>query len=161
MWPFLLLIAVPVIEIALFIQVGGVIGVWPTILLVLLAAFAGVALVREHGTRTLASVQAAMRRGEDPGEQIFGAALLLVAAGLFITPGFLTDVLAVALLIPAVRGAVYRALRRRMRLHASMAADLGDPFARPAPDDRVIDVEFEEITPDKRPTHRPSGWTRH
>lgn len=161
MWPFLLLVAVPVIEIALFIQIGGAIGVWPTILLVLLAAFAGVALVRLHGTRTLGSVQAAMRRGEDPGEQIFGAALLLVAAGLFITPGFLTDAMALALLVPPVRSAIYRAIRRRMRLHTTVVGEFRDPFANPGPDDRVIDAEFEEITPDKRPTHRPSGWTRH
>jgi UPF0716 protein FxsA len=160
MWPFLLLVAVPVVEIALFITVGGWIGVWPTIGLVLLAAFAGMALVRSYGTRTLAAVQAAMRRGEDPGEQIFGAAMMLIAAGLFITPGFLTDAMALALLVPGIRSAIYRAVRGRMRLQTTILGGFG-PAAEPMPQDRVIDGDFTDVTPGKRPTHPPSGWTRH
>jgi UPF0716 protein FxsA len=159
MWPFLLLVAVPVVEIALFILVGGWIGVWPTIGLVLLAAFAGVALVRSYGTRTLAAVQSAMRRGEDPGEQIFGAAIMLIAAGLFITPGFLTDAVALVLLVPGIRSAIYRAVRGRMRLQTTVMS--GFATTDSMPQDRVIDGDFTDVTADKKPTHPPSGWTRH
>ncbi len=159
MWPFLLLVAVPVVEIALFILVGGWIGVWPTIGLVLLAAFAGVALVRSYGSRTLTAVQSAMRRGEDPGEQIFGAAMMLIAAGLFITPGFLTDAVALALLVPWLRGAIYRAVRGRMRLQTTVLGGFSAPETMPQ--DRVIDGDFTNVTPEERPTHPASGWTRH
>lgn len=161
MWAFLALIAVPVIEIALFIQVGGLIGVWPTIGLVFLAAFGGVALVRAYGMRTLAAAQGAMRRGEDPGEHVLGAALMLVAAGLFITPGFLTDIVALALLLPPVRRLLYRAIRARLHLQATtiVSGYRGHPEA--ARDTIVIDGDFEDVTPSKRPTHETSGWTRH
>lgn len=160
MWALLLLVAIPVVEIALFILVGGAIGVWATIGLVLLAAFAGVALMRAHGTRTLAGVQAAMRRGEDPGERIFGAALVLIAAGLLVTPGFLSDAMALLLLIPPARAAIYRAVRSRMRLRATTVVsgvygEAGGPVG-----DVVIEGDFEDVTA-RRPTHQPSGWTRH
>lgn len=162
MWALLALIAIPVIEIALFIQVGAWIGVWPTIGLVFLAAFGGVALVRAHGTRVLGAAQAAMRRGEDPGEHVLGAALMLVAAGLFITPGFFTDALALALLLPPVRRALYQAIRSRMRLQATtiVSGYRGPADATPR-DTMVIDGDFEDVTPSRRPTHDTSGWTRH
>lgn len=168
MWAFVALLAIPVIEIALFIQIGGLIGVWPTVLLVLAAALVGVALVRAHGTRTLAAVQATMRRGEDPGEPIFGAAMILIAAGLFITPGFLTDAMALILLVPAARSGLYRAVRARMNLRTTTIFSTQTEW-RPedrrrgnaAPADLVIDGEFEDVTQDKRATHQPSEWTRH
>lgn len=162
MWALLALIAIPVIEIALFIQVGGLIGVWPTIGLVFLAAFGGVALVRAYGTRTLAAAQAAMRRGEDPGEHVLGAALMLVAAGLFITPGFFTDIVGLTLLLPPVRRMMYRAIRARMRLQATTIVSGYRGHASDMPRDNVvIDGDFEDVTPSKRPTHETSGWTRH
>lgn len=161
MWPLMFLIVIPVIEIMLFIQVGGLIGVWPTIGLVLLAAIVGVTLVRRHGTRTLGAVQAALQRGEDPGERILGAALILLAAGLFITPGFFSDFIALLLLIPGVRGLLYRLIRARMHLRtATVVMGMGQG-APDTPGERVIDGEFEDVTPVKRPTHEPSGWTRH
>lgn len=162
MWALLLLVAIPVVEIALFILVGGALGVWATLGLVLLAAFTGVALMRAHGTRTLAGVQAAMRRGEDPGERIFGAALVLVAAGLLVTPGFLTDAMALVLLVPPVRTAIHRAARSRMRLRATtiVSGAYGDAGGPPV-GDVVIEGDFEDVTQVRRPTHQPSGWTRH
>lgn len=164
MWILLAFVAIPVVEIALFILVGGWIGVLPTLGLVLLAAVAGVALIRRHGMRTLSSVQAAVQRGEDPGPAIFGAALALVAAGLFITPGFLTDALAILLLVPGFRNLVYARAQRRFKLTAAAAMAQASASARRPADFAggvEIEGEFEEITPDKRPTHPPSGWTRH
>lgn len=152
MWLVVLLLSIPVIEIALFVQVGGLIGAGPVVALVLLAGLAGVALVRRHGPQTLATVQAALRRGEDPGEPILHAALLLVAAGLFVTPGFLTDAVALLLLLPVVRRAIYRRLRLRVATRAAGTQRRAET---------VIDGVFEDVTPPPRPTHPPSGWTRH
>lgn len=87
MFPILLFlfIAVPVIEIALFIQVGGVLGVWPTIALVLLTAIVGASLVRSQGLQTLLTVQQRLAQGQLPAQQILEGVMLAVA-GVFTDP---------------------------------------------------------------------------
>ncbi|MGO1295717.1 MAG: FxsA family protein [Vibrio sp.] len=105
MFPIILLlfIAVPIIEIGLFIQVGGFIGLWPTIGLVLVTAFVGASLVRSQGLQTLMSVQQRVQQGEIPAQQILEGVLLAVAGVLLLTPGFMTDILGMAVLLPAPR----------------------------------------------------------
>ncbi|MCV6068867.1 FxsA family protein, partial [Escherichia coli] len=95
MFPILLLafIFVPIIEIGLFIQVGGFLGLWPTIALVLITAFVGASLVRSQGIQTLMSVQGRLEQGEIPAQQIFEGVMLAVAGVLLLTPGFMTDAL--------------------------------------------------------------------
>ncbi|MBO0216733.1 FxsA family protein, partial [Vibrio sp. Vb2880] len=95
MFPILLLafIFVPIIEIGLFIQVGGFLGLWPTIALVLITAFVGASLVRSQGIKTLMSVQGRLEQGEIPAQQIFEGVMLAVAGVLLLTPGFMTDAL--------------------------------------------------------------------
>lgn len=90
MFPILLFlfIAVPVIEIALFIQVGGVLGVWPTIALVLLTAIVGASLVRSQGLQTLLTVQQRLAQGQLPAQQILEGVMLAVAGVLLLTPAF-------------------------------------------------------------------------
>ncbi|MGR5542676.1 FxsA family protein, partial [Vibrio campbellii] len=84
-------IFVPIIEIALFVQVGGVIGMWPTIALVLLTAIVGASLVRSQGIQTLLSVQSRLEQGELPAQQILEGVMLAVCGVLLLTPGFMTD----------------------------------------------------------------------
>ena len=81
MFPILLLlfIFVPIIEIGLFIQVGGFLGLWPTIALVLITAFVGASLVRSQGIQTLMSVQGRLQQGEMPAQQILEGVMLAVA----------------------------------------------------------------------------------
>lgn len=76
------------IEIALFIQVGGVLGVWPTIALVLLTAIVGASLVRSQGLQTLLTVQQRLAQGQLPAQQILEGVMLAVAGVLLLTPGF-------------------------------------------------------------------------
>lgn len=104
---FLLL---PIIEIALFVQVGRAIGLWPTLGLVIGAALLGGALLRQQGLSVLMQLRGNVAQGQLPGQTIADAALIGVAAMLLILPGFLSDVLGLSLLIPLVRHWLYKAL---------------------------------------------------
>ncbi|EGU30045.1 FxsA [Vibrio ichthyoenteri ATCC 700023] len=116
MFPILLLlfILVPIIEIGLFIQVGGFLGLWPTIALVLITAFVGASLVRSQGLQTLMNVQNRLQQGELPAQQIFEGVMLAVAGVLLLTPGFMTDALGMLILLPAPRAAIAKYLMGKM-----------------------------------------------
>jgi UPF0716 protein FxsA len=106
---FLLFLLVPVIEIYLLIQVGGVIGAFPTILLVILTALLGAVLLRFQGLATLQRVQMAMARGELPTMAMFEGVVLLISGALLLTPGFFTDAIGFAGLIPPLRRKLIKA----------------------------------------------------
>jgi UPF0716 protein FxsA len=110
----LLFIFVPIIEIGLFIQVGGFLGLWPTIGLVLLTAFVGASLVRSQGLQTLMSVQTRLQQGEMPAQQIVEGVMLAVSGVLLLTPGFMTDALGMLVLLPAPRAAIAKYLMSKM-----------------------------------------------
>lgn len=110
----LLLIVVPIIEISLFIAVGGVLGVWLTIALVLITTFVGVSLVRSQGIQTLMTAQARLQQGQEAANSLFEGVLLAIAGLLLILPGFMTDTLGVLLLLPPLRASVAAFLVRRM-----------------------------------------------
>ncbi len=98
-----LFLAVPVIELYLLIQVGGVIGVLPTILLVLFTAVLGASLVRQQGFATWQRLQANLSQGIMPAYELIEGLLLLLGGLLLLTPGFFTDILGFACLIPSLR----------------------------------------------------------
>ena len=102
----LLFLLVPVVEIYLLIKIGGVIGAFPTVVLVILTAVIGAALARYQGLATLQRLQATMARGEAPAIEMFEGVLLLVGALMLLTPGFMTDLLGFACLIPVTRRAL-------------------------------------------------------
>ncbi len=161
MWLFLAFVSVPLIEIALFIQVGGALGLAPTLLIVILTAILGTYLVRNQGRIALGNLQRSFSELNDPTEPLAHGAMILFSGALLLTPGFFTDAVGFALLVPPVREAVFRFLRGRVQVRSfSMGAThRADPY-RSEPDD-VIDGDFVEVDPEKRPTHRPSGWTKH
>ena len=103
---FLLFIAVPIVEIYLLLEVGGVIGAVPTIGLVVLTAAVGAALVRAQGFSTIRQVRRSMEAGEVPAVAIIEGIFLLVAGALLLTPGFLTDAVGFCCLVPPLRRAL-------------------------------------------------------
>ena len=112
---FLLFIAVPLVEIYLLLEVGGVIGAIPTIGLVVLTAAAGAALVRAQGFSTIRQVRRSMEAGEVPAVAIIEGIFLLVAGALLLTPGFLTDAVGFCCLVPPLRrGLIVRFLEARV-----------------------------------------------
>jgi UPF0716 protein FxsA len=142
-------LVVPLIEIALFIQIGGLIGLWPTLALIVLTAVAGAGLVRAQGLGVLDRARAALAREQAPVFELFEGLCLLVAGALLLTPGFFTDTCGALLLVPGMRRRLYRRLaplfERRTGRPDGAAGD-------------VIDVEFEEIGPPD-PDHEPRrGW---
>jgi UPF0716 protein FxsA len=99
----LLFLSVPLLEIFLFIQVGGWIGVWPTIGLVVLTAVAGAFLLRWQGLATLARVRRSLDRGQIPALEMVEGVLLVFGGALLLTPGFFTDVVGFLCLVPLSR----------------------------------------------------------
>ncbi|WP_428773278.1 FxsA family protein [Vibrio sp.] len=121
MFPILLLlfIFVPIIEIGLFIQVGGFLGLWPTLALVIITALVGASLVRSQGIQTLLTVQSRLQQGEIPAQQILEGVMLAVAGVLLLTPGFMTDALGMVVLLPGPRAALARQLMSKVEVKAS------------------------------------------
>lgn len=157
MWLFVPFLLVPLIEIALFIQIGGWIGLWPTLGIVVATAIAGTVLVRQQGVRAIAELRGSINALRDPTEPLANGAMILIAGALLLTPGFFTDAVGFALLLPPVRAAAYRWLRARVRVERFDYGERGSA-TRARPD--VIDGEFYEVG-DKGPSNSPSGWTRH
>lgn len=157
MWIFLAFALVPLIEIGLFIQVGGAIGLWPTLALVLATAVLGTALVRSQGARALADLRLALNTLRDPTAPLAHGAMILFAGAMLLTPGFFTDSLGLALLVPAVRRALLRYLAKRVQLASFSVGGRARTGGGPG----VIDAEYYEIGPENAPPPPPSGWTRH
>ncbi|NDW54384.1 FxsA family protein [Aliiroseovarius sp. PrR006] len=167
MWLFALFIAVPLIEIALFIQVGGAIGLWWTLGIVVLTAIVGTQLMRAQGALAMSQLRDSFGQLNDPTEPLAHGAMILFSGALLLTPGFFTDFVGFALLVPGVRSAVFNWARSRVKVQTfSMGGVAGEEMHRqPRPDEDVIDGDFTDVAPEKRPNHRsvegPSGWTKH
>lgn len=161
MWLFALFVVIPIIEIALFIQVGGWIGLWPTLGLVIAMAILGSWLLRTQGLMAMADVQRSFRDLRNPTEPMAHAALIMFAGLLMLTPGFFTDLLGLALLIRPVRRAVIASLAARFTVTTAGFGPAQRPAepSRPARDD-IIEGDYSELPP-RRDGIGPSGWTRH
>ncbi|WP_374635435.1 FxsA family protein [Paracoccus sp. (in: a-proteobacteria)] len=190
MWLLLPFVVLPIIEIALFIQVGSAIGVLPVIALVLASAFAGVAIMRRQGARAALDVQQAMREVGDPTRPMAHGALRMIGAVLMVVPGLFTSALGLLLQLPPLRDLILRRMAARMRVsgagfsygpqsHGSQTGFGGYP-PRPRRDDGVIDGEYsvqddppapvrdgltDQSAGDQGgeggPRRGNSGWTRH
>lgn len=158
MWLLIAFIAVPLIEIGLFIQVGGFIGMWPTLLIVLLTAVAGSYLVRNQGLREIANLQRSFSELRDPTEPLAHGAMILFSGALLLTPGFFTDVVGLSLLIPNVRKAVLAWARTRVTTASFSTQNRSQPHQHP--NDTTIDADYQDVTAQKDPNNHPSGWTR-
>jgi len=187
MWLFLAFVAIPLIEIGLFIQVGGAIGLWPTLLIVILTAILGSWLVRSQGLQVLGQVKRSLGEVRDPTEPLSHGAMILFSGALLLTPGFFTDFVGFALLVPGVRAAVFRWLKTRVtvatfsthgqagpggpgpRPGAGVSGVSGParPGARPTRGADIIEGDYEVTdVPADEPRDEPSapkgnsGWTR-
>ena len=112
---FALFIIVPIIEITVLMQVGELIGAWPTIAIVIVSAWLGAKYVRQQGIATLQSVQTKMAQGEMPSSEIVTGLMLLVAGVLLVTPGFVTDIFGLSLLVPAIRHALANSVQKHIK----------------------------------------------
>ena len=112
----LLFVIVPIVELAVIIQVGHLIGVLPTIVALLAISFGGAWLVKREGLVAWRRFRQQMESGHVPGRELADGVMILLAGALLLTPGFVTDLFGVLLLLPPVRALVRAsALRRASR----------------------------------------------
>ena len=165
MWLLAVFIVLPIIEIALFIWVGGLIGVGATLLLVLASAILGMAMLRSQGFAQLQRLQASFEGRGDPAAPLAHGAMILLSGILLIIPGFFTDTLGFLLLIPQLREKMFRWLRARVAIQSAAGMSgvrfrSGTRQSRPAGTQDVIEGEYTEIRSEPRRTKGPSGWTQ-
>ena len=127
---FLIILFVPLIEIYLFIQIGGLIGAFNTILIILLTAVIGIYFVRLQGLNTLKSGVSQLYKNQIPIYEMMSGAALAVAALLLIIPGFATDIIGFFLIIPITRNIIFRYLSRK--------------YTKVKVKDDLIDGEYED-----------------
>ena len=156
----LLLLAVPVGEVFIFLEVGSVIGTWPTVGLIVGTAVVGGLILRWQGLQTLARARRQLAANRLPVAEMAEGATLALAAVLLLTPGFFTDALGAVLLLPPLRRTLLRRLLARLAPHR--AAGAGPAAA--ADGARVIDGEYRVLddTHDEPgpPGTRPHGGER-
>lgn len=157
-------IAVPLIEVGLFIEVGGALGLWPTLGLAVATAVVGLWLVRVQGFAIVAQARLQLDRGELPARELFDGLCLALAGGLLLLPGFATDALGVLLLLPPIRAWLFaRGLRRaeRVRMRTRVYRD-GEEIYRSGPDGQrrrggTIDGEWVEVEGEAQPPANDPG----
>lgn len=141
---FFLFLLLPLVEIAGFVLVGRVIGVFATIGLVLLSGVVGVALLRGSGLAALGRVSRELQAGRDPGRELADGAMLLFAGILFVIPGFFTDLIALPLLLPSVRKLIWSRFGKSLAMRVDTYGFGGEaPKRRAGP---VIDLEEGDFT---------------
>ncbi len=111
----ILFIIVPLLELLVIIQIGSRIGYFYTILLLVLISFSGAALAKREGYHAVSQIQSEVAAGRMPTDSLIDGGLILTAAALLITPGYLTDAAGLALLTPPVRRLVQIYVRRRLK----------------------------------------------
>ena len=131
---------VPLIEIYLFVGIGGFIGVGWTLFLVVLTAVVGAWLVRIQGLSALKRFRDVASRGELPALQLVEGLFLLVAGALLLTPGFFTDLVGFACLTPPVRALMIHNLLKWGRIMPASVASCGQ-----APPEKTIDAEYQRL----------------
>ena len=136
----LLFIVIPLIELYLIIKVGGLIGAFPTVVLVILTAVIGVNLLRMQGFSTMAKFQQELATGQMPAVTMMEGAALLFGGALLLTPGFLTDTIGFLCLIPFTRRTFIYWLMRRIPMKTIFSAQQYPPRQ---PSDNVIEGEYE------------------
>jgi UPF0716 protein FxsA len=155
----LLLIALPLVEIAGFAFVGREIGVLATIGLVLLSSIAGSILLRIQGFGVLRRIQRDMQEGRDPGRELAHGVMILIAGLLLIIPGFFTDIIGLLLFLPPVRDLGWQLVKSRIRVVGDFGAFRARPGAGPSRGRRgpIIDLDEDEFSRTRNPD---SPWRR-
>lgn len=159
----LFLLALPFLEIAGFVIVGRQIGVLATLALVVAAAVAGAILLRVQGFGMLARVRAELDAGRDQnldaGRELANGAMILLAGILLLVPGFVSDIIGLALFLPPVRALAWRFLKKRVVVSATGFGGFTRPGTgtRGRSRDRTIDLDADEYSHAPKPG---SPWRR-
>lgn len=156
--PFLLL-AIPIAEIAVFIAVGGQIGILWTFALILFTAVLGSILLRVQGFQILSRLREETNAGRIPGKELGHGAMILVAGVLLLTPGFVTDTMGFLLFFPPFRTFIWSLVASKVRFVGPAGGDFG-PFSEQGGrnhhrDDGIVDLERDEYKSGDPNPHSP------
>jgi UPF0716 protein FxsA len=142
----LLFIVVPIAELAILIQVGQLIGIWWTIALLVADAVLGSMLARAQGRVAWRRFNAALQSGRPPAKETLDGVLVLFGAALLLTPGFISDILGLLLLIPPTRAVVRAVLVRRFA--ARMVASATRPRSERPGHAHDVEGSAVDVEPD-------------
>jgi UPF0716 protein FxsA len=158
----ILFVIVPIAELALIIQVGQAIGVWWTIALLIADSVLGSMLMRSQGRAAWRRFNQATAAGRVPAREVLDGVLVIFGGALLLTPGFISDILGLLLLLPPTR-AIARGVLVRRFAHRMVASVTGVPRGRgPAPawpanghrdydvEGRAVDVDSDRLDPPTR-----------
>jgi UPF0716 protein FxsA len=147
----LVFIVVPIAELAVIIQVGQAIGVLPTVAILIADSILGSVLMRSQGRLAWRRLNEAIRAGRPPAREVLDGGLILFGGALLLTPGFLTDILGLSLLLPPSRAVIRGVVARRLlhRMTVSMTSAATSRRAAPPPS-RGADYEGTAVDVDQR-----------
>ncbi len=128
----ILFIALPIAELYVIIQVGGWIGIWPTLAILLIDGFIGAALARSQGRTAWARFNRTLNEGRIPARETFDGAMIIVGGAFLLAPGFITDLIGFALLIPPTRALVRGLVAGIAKRRVGIAWTVAGPAARGA-----------------------------
>lgn len=147
---FLIFTSVSLLEIFVLVRVGGFIGPWPTIGLVVVTALIGSSLVRSQGIQLVQQLQERLAQGEMPGQQLVEGVMLLMTGVLLVTPGFVTDFSGLLLLQPKIRAKIATIILSHVKINpnVSMSGSYSQSqdrttFTGNKKNDDAIEGEFE------------------
>ena len=154
MWLLLLFILIPLLEIWLFILLGGFIGIYPTLLIILLTAVLGTFLVKKQGIYVLKEIQNKFNELKNPAEPIAHGAMILFAGALLLTPGFFTDTVGFLLLFPKARKVAFIWLKNRIDIFKYAPTQRSNVYKNQNSDIEITD--YKEVEPEEK-----SPWTNN
>lgn len=149
------MIAVPIVEIVIFIEAGEALGLWKTIGFVFLTAVAGAALLRHQGLTTLARVRESMDRGRLPVAELFDGLCQLIAGALLLTPGFITDGIGLLLFVPPFRWVLRGLMTCQLKIRGNLQAKQQNPLKKS--DVTIIEGEYQEVDAKKADANGKQG----
>lgn len=156
--PFLLLV-IPILEITVFILVGGQIGVFPTLGMIVVTAILGTFFLRQQGLSILRKLQAESRSGNIPGRELVHGAMIMIAGVLLLTPGFVTDSIGFLLFFPPFRDLAWNFLKTRINVMnvggAAFGQGAGSPRGSNYQGEPFVDLNEDEFSRDPEP--KPSS----
>jgi UPF0716 protein FxsA len=143
----LLILLLPLVDIASFVVVGPHLGIAGTLSLVILSVFVGIAVLRRTGLRAVEKLRGSLVDGRETVPETIDAALLAIAGILFILPGFASDIIAVFLLIEPIRQFIARQLLANFRQYGGVVVTnvTEYPSSRTGQGPKIIDVDYDEI----------------
>lgn len=152
MWVFIAILAIPLIEIGLFIQLGGAIGLWLTLAWVIVSAALGIVVLKGIASLGAVSLSRSLPELNDPHSPLAHRVMVAIAGGLLVLPGFLTDAIGILLLVPPTRLLIIKLISRRLRAVQSSSVHA-----------QIIEGEWQEASPQKPggPENPASKWSGH